>query len=52
MNHTTRVFPRVSKQPELYLTIDGPHKADSGAPILAAIATILCVVAVFIWGWL
>ena len=52
MNHTTRVFPRVSRQAEHYLTIEGPHKADSGAPILAAIATILCVVAVFIWGWL
>ena len=52
MNHTTKMFPRRSKQPETYLTLQGPYRQESGVPILAAIATIICVVAVFIWGWL
>jgi hypothetical protein len=51
-NQTTELFARTLRRTEPYMTIEGPYKADDGAPILAAIATILCVVAVFIWGWL
>jgi hypothetical protein len=52
MNQTTKMFPRRSKQPETYLTLQGPYRQESGVPILAAIATVLCVVAVFVWRML
>ena len=51
-NQTTELFARTLRRTEPYMTIEGPYRHDSGVPILAAIATILCVVAVFIWGWL
>jgi hypothetical protein len=51
-NQTTELFARTLKRTETYMTIEGPYKADEGAPILAAIAVILCVVSVFIWEWL
>jgi len=51
-NQTTELFARTLRRTETYMTIEGPYKANSEVPILAAIATILCVVSVFIWGWL
>ena len=51
-NQTTELFARTLKRTETYMTIEGPYRQDGGAPILAAIAVILCVVSVFIWGWL
>ena len=51
-NQTKELFSRTLKRTETYMTIEGPYRADEGVPILAAIATILCVVSVFIWGWL
>ena len=51
-NQTTELFARTLKRTETYMTIEGPYRQDKGAPILAAIAVILCVVSVFIWGWL
>jgi len=51
-NQTTELFSRTLKRTETYMTIEGPYRNDSGVPILYAIATILCVVSVFVWGWL
>ena len=51
-NQTTELFARTLRRPEPYMTIEGPYRADEGAPMLAAIATILCLVSVFVWGWL
>lgn len=51
-NQTTELFSRTLKRTETYMTIEGPYRNNEGAPILAGIATVLCVVAVFIWGWL
>ena len=51
-NQTTELFARTLKRTETYMTIEGPYRQDEGAPILATIAVILCVVSVFIWGWL
>jgi hypothetical protein len=51
-NQTTELFARTLRRTETYMTIEGPYRNDSGVPILYAIATILCVVSVFIWGWL
>ena len=49
-NQTTELFARTLRRTETYMTIEGPYKANSEVPIVAAIATILCVVAVFIWS--
>jgi hypothetical protein len=51
-NQTTELFARTLRRQEPYMTIEGPYRADEGAPLLAAIATILCLVSVFVWGWL
>ena len=51
-NQTTELFSRTLRRTEPYMTIEGPYRSGEGVPILAAIATILCVVAVFVWGWL
>jgi hypothetical protein len=51
-NQTTELFARTLRRTEPYMTIEGPYRAESDVPVIAAIATILCVVAVFVWGWL
>jgi len=51
-NQTTELFSRTLRRTEPYMTIEGPYRAESDVPVIAAIATILCVVAVFVWGWL
>ena len=51
-NQTTELFSRTLRRTEPYMTIEGPYRNDSDVPMLYAIATFLCVVSVFIWGWL
>jgi len=51
-NQTTELFARTQRRTETYMTIEGPYKANSEETVMAAIATILCVVDVFVWGWL
>jgi hypothetical protein len=51
-NHTTEIYSRTLRTTEPYLTVEGPYRGKNGAPTLAAIAVVICLLAVSVWGYL